>query len=113
MDPAGPDVPVIAREELLDLDRPVVVLEGQAQRPAVTRIDSSLTSWRWSDSRLPASMTSTFPTYVSVCAQMSSWPHGLSTRRAGAVRPVAHEPRTSRSPATSSASRSSAEVASV
>src|SRR6478752_6041370 len=26
-------------------------------------------------------MTRTLPTYRSVCAQMSSWPHGFSTRR--------------------------------
>ena len=54
--------------------------------------------------RWPVSMTRTFPTYRSVWAQMSSWPHGFSTRR-----PVTSvTPRTSRSPAASIASRVSA-----
>src|SRR5258707_643192 len=57
----------------------------RSRRPSMTRIHSSLRSWYWNESRLPVSRTSTLPTYLSVQAQMTSWPQGFATRRGRGV----------------------------
>ncbi len=50
-------------------------------RPDCTSHDSSFSSWYCRLSAWPARTKSTLPTYCSACAQISSYPHGLSTRR--------------------------------
>ena len=63
MDASGRDPRGLAGTQLVLADDALVVLEVQTQPPGSGRRSiSSLISWRWSDSRLPVSMTRTLPT---------------------------------------------------
>src|SRR3954454_9289359 len=55
---------------------------SSSARPLWTYQLSSFSRWNWRLSDSPAFTNRTLPTYCSATAQISSHPHGLSTRRA-------------------------------